>query len=416
MIRKNLAWLAALVLLMAPAEAQVIGGGGSLYIGAPVSGGVSGNCLYVTSSILLGQQSCGGTITIGSTPTSGGAAGQIPYDTGSVITESSSLVFASNNLTIGNPGSVTGSLTLGNASSGSALLTAIAANNLRIGGADAASPASQTISVPNVLAGTSNTAGVDTYFQASAGTGTGVGGMFHFQTAVAGSTGSTQNALADEFTLDGAAGATFYHGGNSTPQVTFAPNSGNAWSLGMANSGSILIAFVNSSGTSGTWSQDVGFTSKGLVVTNGNGLLFSANGTQVTTTNYSGLWECATASSTFPCVAVGNGGTSQDFSGTLKLASIQLSGGTKPTLTTGSCSGSSAAGGATAGTFVAAACTAGTYILSGLPAAPVGYVCDAHDQTTSADLLNQTASSTTSVTLTGTTLANDVIAYKCIGF
>jgi hypothetical protein len=62
-----------------------------------------------------------------------------------------------------------------------------AAATFQFGGADAAAPVAQTIKVQNVLAGTSNTVGVDTYFKASAGTGTGLGGLLHFQTALAGS-------------------------------------------------------------------------------------------------------------------------------------------------------------------------------------------------------------------------------------
>ena len=118
-----------------------------------------------------------------------------------------------------------------------------AAATFRLGGADAAAPIAQTIGVQNVLAGTSNTAGADTYFQASTGTGTGVGGIFHFQTALAGSSGTTQNTLADEMTIDGASGVTLLRGGNSTPQLTFTPNSGVAMSLGSANSGGGLIVF-----------------------------------------------------------------------------------------------------------------------------------------------------------------------------
>ena len=47
----------------------------------------------------------GGTLTVGSTATSGGAAGQIMFDTGSVLSESSSLTFASatRKLTVGGP-------------------------------------------------------------------------------------------------------------------------------------------------------------------------------------------------------------------------------------------------------------------------------------------------------------------------
>ena len=97
-------------------------------------------------------------------------------------------------------------------------------------------------------------------------------------------------------------------------------------------------------------------------------------------------------------------------------AAAYVVGGTSPTLNTGSCSGSSPTGGLTAGTFVAATCAAGTYIISGLFAAPHGWNCDAWDRTTPADTLVQTASSTTSATLKSTTVASDVIGFKCMAY
>lgn len=98
------------------------------------------------------------------------------------------------------------------------------------------------------------------------------------------------------------------------------------------------------------------------------------------------------------------------------FSSAFISGGGHPTLTSGSCSGSSAAGGLFAGTFVGASCVAGTYILSALPTAPTGWACDAVDRTTTSDTLTETASGTTSATLTGTTAASDVVQFKCIAY
>lgn len=78
-----------------------------------------------------------------------------------------------------------------------------AAANLAQGAADAASPVAQTLSVQNVVAGTSNTAGANWTHNASIGTGTGVGGDYIVQTAPAGSTGTAQNSLAAAFTVKG---------------------------------------------------------------------------------------------------------------------------------------------------------------------------------------------------------------------
>ena len=102
--------------------------------------------------------------------------------------------------------------------------------------------------------------------------------------------------------------------------------------------------------------------------------------------------------------------------GSATAASINLSNGAAPTLTAGSCSGSSWTGGATAGTFMASACPAGTFILSGLPPAPHGYHCVANNQTTTANTLVQSANSATSCTLKATTAASDVIVVHAIGF
>ena len=59
----------------------------------------------------------------------------------------------------------------GQAFVGDTFIGRAAAANIRIGGADSAAPVAQTISFPSVLAGTSNTAGANTVFNASAGTG-----------------------------------------------------------------------------------------------------------------------------------------------------------------------------------------------------------------------------------------------------
>lgn len=74
---------------------------------------------------------------------------------------------------------------------------------------DVAAPVAQTVTVPNVVAGTSNTAGQPVTYCASQGTGTGIGGSFIIQVAPAGSTGSTQNALVTALTIDSTKQATF---------------------------------------------------------------------------------------------------------------------------------------------------------------------------------------------------------------
>ena len=91
---------------------------------------------------------------------------------------------------------------------GDTFIARAAAANIRFGSADAAASVAETISFQNVLAGSSNTAGVNTTFKASAGTGTGAGGSFLFQTALPGWSGTTQNAFATVLTIDGASRVT----------------------------------------------------------------------------------------------------------------------------------------------------------------------------------------------------------------
>lgn len=82
------------------------------------------------------------------------------------------------------------------------ILTRAGVATLQHGAADAAAPVAQTISFQSVATGTTDTAGVNTTFKASRGTGTGAGGSFIFQVAAAGSTGSTQNAYATALTIN----------------------------------------------------------------------------------------------------------------------------------------------------------------------------------------------------------------------
>ena len=87
-----------------------------------------------------------------------------------------------------------------------------AANSLQFGSADDTIAIAQTLSVQNVVAGTTNAAGADFTVDGSRGTGTGAGGSIIFQTAPAGSSGTAQNALATVLTLDSTKMATFAGG------------------------------------------------------------------------------------------------------------------------------------------------------------------------------------------------------------
>lgn len=95
-----------------------------------------------------------------------------------------------------------------------------------------------------------------------------------------------------------------------------------------------------------------------------------------------------------------------------------ISTGTK--FTTSGCSVSATTGGATAGTYTSGTtgtCTV-TITMNGATGltATNGWSCWAADLTTPADLITQTASSTTTATLAGTTVSGDVINFGCMGY
>ncbi len=104
--------------------------------------------------------------------------------------------------------------------------------------------------------------------------------------------------------------------------------------------------------------------------------------------------------------------------GTSVTAAANLSAGTKFTIS--GCTAGTTIGGASAGSFVSGTTGTCTVVITingatGLAAAN-GWVCYANDQTTPADLIHQTASNTTTATLSGTTLTNDVISFGCMGY
>jgi hypothetical protein len=89
--------------------------------------------------------------------------------------------------------------------------------------------------------------------------------------------------------------------------------------------------------------------------------------------------------------------------------------GPKPT-PSGTCTAGTQTGGTFAGTIVLT-CTAQTLTLTFPFPAPNGWACDAHDETTPADLLNQNGHSTTTASFASTTTAaSDVVSFKCAAY
>jgi hypothetical protein len=116
----------------------------------------------------------------------------------------------------------------------------------------------------------------------------------------------------------------------------------------------------------------------------------------------------------------GNIATSANITSTgyLKGAAHTVSGAVPAN--SGSCAINTQLGGNTAGSFKAnGACAAGTIILT-LNATftpPNGWACKASDLTTPADLINQTAYTTSTATFSAVTMAaSDLVTFSCIGF
>ena len=96
-----------------------------------------------------------------------------------------------------------------------------AAANFQLGDADAAAPVAQTLSVQSVVAGTTDAAGANWTLNGSRGTGTGAGGDIVFQGALAGSTGSSQNALTERFRIRSSGGVGIGSGGPGVSPFLF---------------------------------------------------------------------------------------------------------------------------------------------------------------------------------------------------
>lgn len=144
-----------------------------------------------------------------------------------------------------------------------AILRRAAAANLALGAADAASPVAQTISVQNVVAGTSNTAGVDWTRNASIGTGTGAGGKHIWRVAGAGSSGTAQNSLATVLQLTPAASA-------ATGLEITSNAAGSGVTLTALSSGSNENIIINSKGSTSLISLVNGSTTALNVSTGGS--------------------------------------------------------------------------------------------------------------------------------------------------
>lgn len=87
---------------------------------------------------------------------------------------------------------------------GRGILSSPIGGQIQHGAADAASPVAQTISFQSVVAGTTNTSGVNATFTGSTSTGSGTAGDLIFQTGGTGAGATVQNAQVTALTIKGA--------------------------------------------------------------------------------------------------------------------------------------------------------------------------------------------------------------------
>jgi hypothetical protein len=175
--------------------------------------------------------------------------------------------------------------------------------------------------------------------------------------------------------------------GGSNTQVQYNNNGAFGGNAGLTFNGSATAPVLNLNGS-----------------VSGQILFGPGNGTQSTLTfGQSGPSMTASAQSGIP-ISISSG----------LLSSFIQSIGTN---SVSGCTLSAAVGGASSGKFVSG--TAGTCTVTiTLPAVLNGWTCDAHDLTTAADANNvvQTAFTTTTATMSGTTASGDVITWKCQGW
>ena len=145
-------------------------------------------------------------------------------------------------------GTFAGSVAVANSASyswtGRGILTSPAAGAVQLGAADAAAPVAQTLSAQSVVAGTTDTAGVNWVQNGSRGTGTGNGGSIIFQVSSGGSSGSSQNGLSSVLRLipnPGSSGGYVQFGGAAAGYIY--PFTANT--TGSVNGGGTGLAFYS---------------------------------------------------------------------------------------------------------------------------------------------------------------------------
>lgn len=204
--------------------------------------------------------------------------------------------------------------------------------------------------------------------------------------------------LANGTTMNYAAGVTV---NPSTATVTATTFSGTATTATVANGLNVTVSGTNANYAIVLANGTVPLYGASILANPGTGAISAVS---VGATTFTGALS---GNATTATTAVNlSGGAVTTSNGAL------LSGGTK--FTASGCSNSATVGGAIAGQFASG--TTGTCTVTiTLPTAPNGWACRANDITTPA-LMNQTAKTTTSCTISGTTTTSDVVVFLAMGY
>lgn len=353
--------------LFSPASGVLKGVSTTYVTSAAVSSDIiglwTGSC--TSSTFLRGDGSC-------QTPASGGSVAgsdtQVQFNDGGAFGADADFTWAktTNTLTlgaVGTPAIITGAANSGAAGTLLSIIGSGSSNSGSAGGAVA------------MTGGTSSD---------------GVGGAVN----VTGGAGAGTNRLGGVATLTGGASI----GSSTGAGATVRGGAGGATGLG---GGANLVG-----GAGGATSGAGGDASvNGGVPIEGNGGGIGINGASGVGTNRNGG-----GISLAPAAATGSGIPGKvTIGGTGAL----VSGGT--TFTASGCSNSTLVGGKIAGSFASG--TTGTCTVTiTLPQSTNGWVCNARDLTTAANFIGQSATSTTSCTVTGTTVSGDTIVFSAMGY
>jgi hypothetical protein len=397
---------------------QTISAGSAALTATLIGYGSAGNLLTGTADFSWTDSThtlAFGTATAGPTlvATTGSGTGTTFAITGSqgAVTSNGGVV----NLTAGSGGATNGNggaLNLkagsapGGGNGGAIVMTAGAAGNVAgnlaggvtiQAGAGTATTTGSPGAVVQILGGAAtgsgNNNGGAVTLTAGAATAGGNGGVASLNGGVVGTTIS--NGYRNLILQAGNSSATIAVGSGSNAATSSVYIAGSTAATSSINGGDVLITGGLPNATSSV----------------GGNLVLRTGGTAVAASNGNIVFQGINTSTGQPATFVTFNGNTGQFTSTL-VGLGYVAGGS---ISVSGCSLSAATGGQTAGKFTSG--TTGTCTVTvTLPAAPNGWACRASDITTVADVINQTASATTSCTISGTTATNDVIVFSAIGF